>query len=73
MRFGFQMKVDSSIADGRDGHQQPRATSPATGPPIARASHHVTPTAAIPESAISSDDGERRIAAGQRAAGASRK
>ncbi len=51
MRFGFQMNVDSSTALADTAMRSP-ATAPATGPPIARASHHVTPTAATPASAI---------------------
>ena len=51
IRFGFQMKVDSSTADADTAITSP-ATSPATGPPMSRASHHVTSTAAIPASAI---------------------
>ena len=52
IRFGFQMNVDSSTADAETAIASP-ATSPATGPPIDRASHHVTRTAAIPARAIS--------------------
>ena len=52
IRFGFQMNVDSSTAVAETAIASP-ATRPATGPPIARASHHVTATAAIPPSAIS--------------------
>ena len=51
IRFGFQMKVDSSIAEAETAINSP-ATMPATGPAMERASHHVTPTAAIPNSAI---------------------
>ena len=47
MRFGFQMNVDSSTAELETAISRP-ATSPATGPPIARASHHVTRTARDP-------------------------
>ena len=70
MRFGFQMKVDSSIAAADDAMSRP-ATRPATGPPIERASHHTTPTAAIPARAISATtaSGESppvRAAAGDR-------
>ena len=52
MRFGFQMNVDSSTAEVETAIASP-ATSPATGPPIERASHQVTTTAAIPANAIS--------------------
>ncbi len=52
MRFGFQMNVDSSTAEVETAIATP-ATRPATGPPIDRASHHVTRTAAIPASAMS--------------------
>ncbi len=52
MRFGFQMKVDSSIAAAEIAIANP-ATSPAIGPAMARASHHTTPTAAIPANAMS--------------------
>ena len=51
MRFGFQMNVDSSTADAETAIASP-ATRPATGPPMSRASHHVTSTAAIPASAM---------------------
>jgi len=51
IRFGFQMNVDSSTAAGEMAIASP-ATSPATGPATDRASHQVTPTAAIPASAI---------------------
>ena len=52
MRFGFQMKVDSSIALDEIAITT-AATIPATGPAIERASHHVTATAATPARAIS--------------------
>ncbi len=52
MRFGFQMKVDSSTADAETAIASP-ATSPATGPAMDRASHHVTSTAVMPPSAMS--------------------
>ena len=52
MRFGFQMKVDSSTALAETAIRKP-AIKPAIGPPIERATHHVTATAATPESAIS--------------------
>ncbi len=51
MRFGFQMNVDSSTADDETAMSSP-ATNPATGPAMARPSHHVTPTAAMPARAI---------------------
>ena len=50
-RFGFQMNVEAAHRRGRGGGEQ-AGDSPATGPPIARPSHQVTPTAAIPPSAI---------------------
>jgi hypothetical protein len=46
------MNVDSSMAEHETAMRSP-AARPATGPPIERASHHVTPTAAMPLSAIS--------------------
>ena len=52
IRFGFQMNVDSSIADVETAIARP-ATTPATGPAIDRASHQVTTTAAMPASAMS--------------------
>ncbi len=51
MRFGFQMNVASSIEAIETAMRRP-AANPASGPPIERASHHVTPTAAIPASAM---------------------
>ena len=45
------MKVDSSIADAETAMASP-ATNPASEPAIERASHHVTPTAATPATAI---------------------
>jgi hypothetical protein len=51
MRFGFQMKVDSSTAAADAARAMP-ATRPATGPAIERASHQTTPTARIPVSAM---------------------
>ena len=50
-RLGFQMNVDSSTAAGETAIRRP-ATKPAIGPPIDRASHHVTATAATPQTAI---------------------
>ena len=52
IRFGFQMNVDSSTAAVDVAITSP-ATRPATGPPIDRASHHTTPTAAMPATAMS--------------------
>ena len=51
-RLGFQMNVDSSTALAETAIRAP-AANPAIGPPIDRASHHVTATAATPASAIS--------------------
>ena len=51
MRFGFQMNVDSSIADAETAIS-PAATRPAAIPPIDRASHQVTATAATPAAAM---------------------
>ena len=51
MRFGFQMNVDDSIDVAETAAASP-ATAPATGPPITRASHQTTATAAIPARAI---------------------
>ena len=51
MMFGFQMNVDSSTAAVDSAMASP-AASPASGPPMARASHHTTPTAAMPTSAM---------------------
>src|SRR5687767_9034065 len=51
IRFGFQMNVDSSTALADTAIRKP-AAAPAIEPPIERASHHVTPTAATPLSAI---------------------
>ena len=45
------MNVDSSIAAVDTAMIRP-ATIPATGPPIDLASHHTTPTAAMPASAM---------------------
>jgi hypothetical protein len=45
------MKVEEPTAVADVAASRP-ATSPAAGPPIARPSHQVTPTAAIPKSAI---------------------
>ena len=73
IRLGFQMKVDSSTAAGEMAIASP-ATNPATGPAIERASHQVTPTAAMPGERDPGHHRERRVAAGQRhAAGARRK
>ena len=72
MRFGFQMKVDSSIADADTAMTSP-ATRPATGPPIERASHHVTPTAAMPNSAISNTTASGESPPVSAAAGVSRR
>jgi hypothetical protein len=52
IRFGFQMKVDSSTL-AADTARRRAATRPAAGPAIDRASHHTIPTAATPRSAIS--------------------
>ena len=65
IRFGFQMKVDSSIAEAETAIRSP-ATIPATGPAIDRASHHVTPTAAIPNRAICQVTASGESPAGQR-------
>ena len=51
MRFGFQMNVDSSTA-AAEAAMATAATTPAIGPPTDRPSHHTTPTAAIPASAM---------------------
>ena len=45
------MNVDSSMAAGDDASRTP-AIIPASEPPIARASHHVSATAPIPRSAM---------------------
>ena len=51
MRLGFQMNVDSSTAAADVAISRP-AMNAAAGPPIERASHQVTATAAIPAMAI---------------------
>jgi hypothetical protein len=51
IRFGFHRNVDSSIAAIDTAIRRP-AAKPASRPPIERASHHVTPTAAIPARAM---------------------
>ena len=51
IRFGFQITVDSRVELAETAMSSP-ATKPASGPPIDRASHHVTPTAAMPARAI---------------------
>ena len=71
MRFGFQMNVDSSTAEVETAIASP-ATSPATGPPIERASHHVTRTAAIPASAMSATTARGESPPVRNAAGESR-
>ena len=72
MRFGFQMNVDSSTAAVETAIARP-ATMPATGPAIERASHQVTPTAAIPASAMAATTASGSSpAAPMSAAGASR-
>ena len=50
-RLGFQMNVDSPIA-AADTAIRPPATSPATGPAMERASHHVARTAPTPAAAM---------------------
>ena len=70
MRFGFHRNVDSSIAAIDTAIRRP-AAKPARGPPIDRASHHVTPTAAIPAKAMKATTGSGEspplgIAAGAR-------
>jgi len=52
MRFGFQRNVDSSMAAIETAMTRP-AISPAIDPAMDRASHQVTPTAAMPTRAIS--------------------
>ncbi len=69
--FGFQMNVDSSTAEIETAMRRP-AASPATGPAIARASHHVTATAAIPLSAMSATTASGESPPVRAAAGASR-
>ena len=71
MRFGFQMNVDSSTAEADTAIARP-ATRPATGPPIDRASHHVTRTAAIPASAMRAATASGESPPVRNAAGASR-
>src|SRR5436190_6144779 len=51
IRFGFQMKIDSSIALDETANRS-AARRPAIGPAIDRASQPVTATAATPPSAI---------------------
>jgi len=51
IRLGFQMNVDSSIAAAETAIRRP-AVKPAARPPIARANHQVTPTAATPPAAM---------------------
>src|SRR5439155_505888 len=52
LSFGFQMNVDSSTALVETAMRR-AATTPATGPPIERASHQPTATARMPAMAIS--------------------
>ena len=52
MTFGFQRNVDDSTAVA-DVARTSAAARPATGPPIDRASHHVSPTATMPRTAMS--------------------
>ena len=71
MRFGFQMNVASSIEAIETAMRRP-AANPASGPPIERASHHVTPTAAIPASAMNATTASGESPPFGRADGASR-
>ena len=72
IRFGFQMNVDSSIAEAEIAIASP-ATTPATGPAIDWASHQVRTTAAIPASAMSVTTARGESPPVRKAAGASTK
>jgi hypothetical protein len=65
------MKVDSSIAAMEIAIRNP-AVAPATGPPMARASHQVTPTAATPARAMSATTARAESPPVRTAAGLSR-
>ena len=69
IRFGFQMKIDSSTALAETARSS-AAIRPASGPPIERASQPVTATAATPPSGDQRRHGDRDRRATASAAGA---
>ena len=71
MRFGFQMKVEPSMAAAETARTRPAAAPPAE-PAMARPSHHTTPTAAMPAKAISATTASGESPPVRNAAGLSR-
>ena len=71
MRFGFQMNVDSSTAEVETAIAS-AGDQARDRPPIERASHHVTRTAAIPANAMSAVTASGESPPVRKAAGESR-